>query len=53
MLRLVKFTGLDAFDGDAEAIHSETDLEQAVRSVPLHELRPDDARIGAERLPDH
>ena len=52
VLSLVELTALDPLDGHAEAVDADADLEQAVRGVPLDELRADDAGIGTVGLPD-
>ena len=46
MLGLVELTTLDAGDRDPEAVDADADLQEAVGSVPLHELRADNAGIG-------
>ncbi len=53
VLGLVELAGLDALDYGAEAVDAEADLEQAVRGVPLDQLRADDAGVGSVRLPHH
>ncbi len=52
VLGLVELARLDPLDCHAEAVDPEADLQQPVRGVPLDELRPDDAGVGAVGLTD-
>ena len=52
VLLLVELTGLDAGVGDAEPVDRASDLEEHLRVVGAHELRPDDPGVRPVRLLD-
>jgi hypothetical protein len=50
VLGLVELARFDSVHCDAEAVHAQTDLEQAVGRIPVDHLGTHDARVGAISL---